>query len=283
MKPILHTIKTGGSPRGLHQLLHWLRCPEQARLRLERENLVGAQMPYFDVGILYHAFQKLYHTEKLLRDNLSCIELVDENKILLTPSEEARIEAERLFRSYRGRYTRNRFGRVLDCEVTLGETPEESRCIEQAPWNVPHYPVTGRIDMVVSIGKKQADSLNNEAQGIQPGLWLVDWKTDSGRHRKQAERYTESLQGICYTTLWNTLYPKKPAKGILYAVVYKNATIGHELLVSTHRPDVDPFILGNVLSLATRAMQQLPPTKNPTSCIDNGFLCPFMLNPCERY
>lgn len=278
MKIILQSKSSGGSGTGVSYYNSLLGCPRKAQLRAkEMENnpyngMTGS-LP-LDIGTIFHEFLELYYTDPKARmQNPSAIQFVQDSGDPAALDEQARLEAERLFRAYRTKFPSDELGSVVALEEQL-----EGEVVESA---VGVSPFTARLDMVVKIGVKDCRRLQNTRNiEVTPGYYIVDHKTATARYGNIRDIYTNSLQFTAYYLAWNAVHPKQKVQGTLVNIVFKNKEVRFETIVVPPPTGIQIKALHNMFRIAK---SRDPDEANSTQCFMWGRTCKYLTDGlCDR-
>lgn len=218
-RPILHTLASGGSGTGVSFYNGWgSGCPKSAALyeqAAEEGRTFLAEKGPLAVGTIFHAFMEM-HFNRALRKN------EDPKKVRFSDvvDQEARFEAERLFRAWREQFpSPNEFGKVLEVEDLHPTT--RAKEVGEA---VGIFPFNYKPDLVTNISADDAKRLHatHEVHGrIKPGRWITDHKTEGKRDGMLIDRSLNDLRFAAYIQAWNAEHPKKPVNGIIRNTWFK--------------------------------------------------------------
>jgi len=273
MKPVLNSIKLGGSGTGISYYSSVMTCERKAALtkqfeesRPERVTLDAAY-----TGTLFHALMEMYYKHQT--DDFA-IELDD------TGDQQEMEEAMRLFREYTKRFKADEWitmhtehllpdpaipGHVNDILAVLGIAP-----------------LTIRVDLVCEIRPEHVDGLV-ESRGIdlKPGIYLVDHKTSSVRSGDQVFRYQNNLQMDVYMAVWNACNPSFQCEGMLVNNIYRykalNAKAFETILVAPPSEDRVQQ-LKEWLMEAKRRVDANTATPNLSACFTTWGACPHLIS-----
>lgn len=152
-----------------------------------------------------------------------------------------------------------------------------------------HSQVTGAADILGTINQAQAAWWAREFDlHLQPGLWLLDWKTTNQRHTQEAAeaKWLNTLQAKLYPALLNC-----ESGGSVLGTIYL-AIVRHKEL---RRRDVSPKALASIQAFASRWypqdgqeakemveyslwMQEQNRRALGAACYSYGRPCPFKVN-----
>jgi hypothetical protein len=221
IKTILHTIKGGGSGTGLSYYRNMVGCPRRARLdaeAAEEHEATASDNDATGIGTIFHAFMEHYYRGDLDDENL-VLEIADESGHGVL--EDRRIEAERLFRAHRKRFSRSELGTVLEVEKLL-PSPDDAAMAQRINDAVGINPFTCKIDLVLDLTENDCLRLKETRDiEVRPGIWLLDHKTAKARRSTEAEKWTNDFQPIAYQLAWNAAFPKLQAQGMIISSTYR--------------------------------------------------------------
>jgi hypothetical protein len=282
MKTILHTISSQGSPWGLSTWRSIAICSRRAALDAQAKSeraRSSADTIETQTGTIYHAFQEVYHSGELAReDDTTCIEFVQDGGHW-EPIEVARLKAEELFRGYRARYTAKYLGRVLHIEYPLDVSALD------LPWKPAGMPLTGRIDKVVKISLRDSMRLQAaERINLPPGIYACDYKTEGSNSPNLGDRYRNMLQFSAYQLMWNALHPTKKLAGFLVQPAIKSSRPSYGLHYVPPVGEAEERIVRVFLERAYEEFQRPAARANPTACFEYNRPCYWLVTgACPRY
>ncbi len=280
---IARAINSGGSGRGMSFYAVASRCGRKARLQdVRREDFVDGEKAGLPdtkhalvIGSIYHLFQEQWRKP---RPDLE----LDMSMAAYNPNV---IEALRMFRGFSRLWGRNYWGKPIAVECKLPRGENETAQVTK----LMGHEVTGTIDMAVEMNQEDAERCQRRVPGIEPGRYLVDWKTADGESDGVA--LTQGLQALWYPALWNICFPAMPADGIIFDIAMKRgrrrdramyATDFQAVLVRTPSDAVEAAVRelrGMVKSGALNVLQDIP---NRAECVDwMGKVCPFFKDACN--
>lgn len=281
---ILQSVSGGSSGFGISFWKSWLGCQERAA-RMEREYRERLRTktppplstnPALLTGTIVHALLEYYYSppkERALKLDTTAISYMDDVGDPLDVAAESRLDAEAIFRAYRVEFPPDELGKVVAVEKFVGG--EEVECaLECAPF-------TCKIDLIVRIDKRAAHRLRRTRQiDIEPGLWLVDHKTDSFRNPLYESYYTDEVQFTAYMLAWYAKTGTAP-KGMLVNILGKQSRPRFETIVIPFPSPDKQAVLASFLRLAQQRREEYDGRQcNVTLCYYPN-PCPFRLQ-CRR-
>lgn len=220
-KPIYQTLRSRGSGTGITYWGKWADCPERAYLdeqAADRNEPTSMESEATRTGTIVHAFLELYYRRGAgLPFEVGAVRFQSERGDPFDVEEEARIEAERIFRAYRVNFPANEIGKIIAIErlvPDVGDIAMKER-VEKA---VGISPYTMKPDLVIKLTKKDCERLKRTRNvDLKPGLYLVDHKTDNARWG--IDRYLNSHQFTAYFLAWEAAFGVK-LQGVLVNICY---------------------------------------------------------------
>ena len=207
-------VSSGGSGRGVSYYLNAAACPRKARLDAELVE-AGPRPLYPDsaatIGTLFHKLCEVYYGQKT-RDIV--LELDD----LRLRGDIA--EAYRLFAGYTKVFACDEW-EVISTEELVPRDEVDADAI-RVSFGVE---LTARLDLVVRVREEDIPRLIRTRpglEGIEPGVYLVDHKTQGARGSQDAMKYGMSAQFVAYQMMWNLLHPEEPCSGMIANIVVKH-------------------------------------------------------------
>ncbi len=220
-------FESGGSGRGVSWHMDAAGCPLRRALRdlagkraeangLPREHNWAA-WEHADRGTVFHALVAAYHTG-----------WINPEQALEIPCPEAKSafdEGVRFFTGYKEHFPPNFWGEVIGTEVKLftGEQEDE----------LPPFVVPVTIDMIIQVDEEDISRIVRHLptlQGMEPGVYLVDWKTRDQKPYNLLNAYGGKVQGLAYQAAYNYNQfigcpedPEEPCKGMIYMGI-----VGHK-------------------------------------------------------
>lgn len=280
---LTQTEPHGGSPRGISFYKNAAGCGRRAVLDAEEKaqqtetGVIGEgseDVNHFAVGVHYHRLHEL-----AIRGQRAD-EAWDMSDSAMSPSL---VEALRLFRGYMSMWgsVGARFGgRTVATEVSIPATPAGAEAIRAQFGD----DLTGRIDAVVDIDNPSAAQVNTGLV-IEPGRYLVDFKTASSHSQQHDWTFRFSEQAAAYLHIYNLENPGNPAKGMIFDLIVKhknlvNKSFGAFLQIAA----VDDVpMLRNLVQIGSHNMKD-GGKANPTQCISGFQPCRhFKSGKCGRY
>jgi hypothetical protein len=173
------------------------------------------------VGSIVHMLMELYYSRgKSKPFDTVAIRYVQDSGQPANISEEARLEAERLFRAYRLEYPPDEVGTVLGIEEPIENNSAVDEAVGIAPFSM-------RYDLKTRLNARQAKRLKATRRlSLRPGTYLWDHKTDKFRRANLIDYYTYSLQFTAYILGHNAMYPKAPVNGLIVNDMIKTKEVG---------------------------------------------------------
>jgi hypothetical protein len=195
------------------------------RLRAEQGRRTSMDTVATLTGSIYHKYQEIYRTHDKMQ--LGLIDVSPSMLLTCDEFDQAKSMAVKLFDAYRGLYGPDDLGKVLAIEKALPSTEAFANKIHKRLG----LSATCRIDLVVRVNRKVADALSERAgDDIEPGVWIVDFKTMSRRFQSSIDEYRTSIQFTMGQLLWNQENPRNKAKGTLVDVAIKTSQPKFELV-----------------------------------------------------
>lgn len=280
MKPIIHTIPTGGSGRGYHYYRSVATCPRRAWLA--KNNPFGeAREIATQIGTIYHALQEVYRSDAGEGFDTRAVEYVHDSGAPFDIIEEARARAEEIFREYRVKFGPRDLGRPIAIEENVASEAGDLWLPD------PKMPLTARLDLVVRIDVPTALRIRAKRElNVRPGFYAVDFKTDAYPTPADRDRYVADLQFMIQQFLWNARNPRQQLSGVLIDVAYKTKRPQFGLIYVPPVGDLELHIVRNWLAQMweyhERVMGDYPPA-NPTACFDWKRACHWLIQErCDR-
>jgi len=203
--PILHTMHSGGSGSGLSFYRNWATCPRRGyldQLASAAGHPTSSDSIETRTGSIYHAFQELYETTKTPNFDTVAVEFVHDSGETANIEEDARREAERLFRAFRVRYRPGNLGRPLGVEILV----KSSELKAPPRWLPAGMVLTAKFDKVVKVTVGDVIRIRKErGLNLRTGYYLVDYKTDKFISAATDDKYRAETQFMLYELLWNAL------------------------------------------------------------------------------
>lgn len=201
------------------------------------------------VGTIFHGLCSEYHREPAL-SWAEAVEFVDETGAPYTAIDaEISAEALRVFHGYRKEIPPEFFGKVEAVELPIGAA---------APVQIgsTSYDLSGRLDMLVRLSEADCERLGTIVYsyetkkqpkimwdlGVEPGLYIVDHKTEAQRGKAVKVKFEQSLKFAFYQHVWNLEHPADPVHGVLANVVFKTAKVEQWTVQQSAMRD-DPSLL----------------------------------------
>jgi hypothetical protein len=276
MKPILHTMPSSGSPRGLHYWLGWLGCPRRAWYQEQRDkNEPQAFEKTLAIGSIFHAYCEIYYKTILgkgkeggFKFDTNYVKFSQVEDCVDGTMEEARATAERMFRYYRVASPPDDFGKIVAVEQAI-----------KAPEGLFPVEVTGRIDLVVKFTKASALKFNHRWNcDVQEGVYIVDHKTRGSYGPSTSDADALSLQFPCYALIWNALNREK-VQGVIVNTVGKDKNVHITRSTVPLMLDAQEKVIRDALYWANKRREEaygnIPPMANVVHCMDYYRACPF--------
>ncbi len=283
----------GHSGRGISYYAAWAGpCGKKIQLDeslrdqgTDRENPVDARgFHYFDVGTYYHLLHEIAARGQHDHETWDCTD-----GSLDVDFEEAL----RLFRGWKlafGSLEEKYGARLLGAEVDLpGDYVKSAKIMLEFGGLL-----TGRADAVIEIHDPQAAMLNTQTEKssgliLQPGVYIVDFKTSGSYSDLDYFKYTRDLQARNYLALYNRVHPEKPAVGFIFDQINKHANLrrtptydkngkmkassSFHAYVQLPAPD-DAQALQQLVRVAR--INRDNPKANPAACIGQYKVCPHL-------
>lgn len=187
-------------------------CPRRSRLDKEHGRGTSFQA---QVGTAFHKLAELYYTEQLRDVALPLNDMADFDTDFVQ-------EALRLFFGYTQFFPANEWI-VVTTERLLPENDEQRKKVLEAIG----VPFTWRSDQLVRLEESHAGQfLDRRFLPIEPGNWLVDFKTHGQKDSKAELKYSISAQFISNMMAHDALFPEDKLKGLIVveAVRHKKLT-----------------------------------------------------------
>jgi len=279
MKPLLHTLPTGGSGHGFSYWASWMGCALQAELKAAR-----AAVQKYDansgrtVGSILHALLELYYTRGKQHPFDACaVKYTQDSGDVADVDDNARIEAERLFRAYRMRFPPDELGKVLHAEVTVADSPAMDEAVGVSPFTI-------KPDLVVSLTGLQAKRLRaTRGISIKSGRYIVDHKTDAAKWKIMYPRYFHDLRFTAYMVGWNAARPACKVDGLIVNSLVKTTAVNFVTIVIPLPGRTETEALHRFMLDAQRIQAQSLHEPNATRCFDYNEVCPFLADgTCNR-
>lgn len=286
MRVVLDTLQGGGSGRGVSYWKRWMGCERQALFYETAGRFKGKVSKALVIGTIVHAMLELYYKLAMLKGpakplalKTTAIRFVDDAGDPADIADEARIEADRLFRAYRVQFPPTELGRVVGVE----EQVEGSR-VEHA---VGVSPYTAKPDLIVQLTKVDCKRLwKTRRIKVWPGYWLVDHKTEGEPSAEQLlagwapdEAFADSIQFTAYMLAYQAKYPRRAVEGLLVNVIPKSKRPEFRTLVvpwpSMKKIAVLRTFLDHASSRQHRALRLGHAPANITYCFAYNQPCPF--------
>lgn len=294
---LVQDFKHGGSTHGMSKWETAAKCGRKANLKvIHRERLDSArrqevenaeEVEALETGTYYHALQ-----ENGLRGQL-------EGAVWDQTDEAYNIhftEAVRLFRGYQDAYgsALKRWGaNLVGVEIPLGGEPGSDLALEIE--RRMGAPLTGRADAIIEI-VDPAVALENTGLDLEPGCYLLDFKTAKQKNSKQDWQFTFGNQEIAYTLMYNVEHPEAPIKGFLFDLVVRHVKLRKEPELDKNGKvkagksfyaylaqalDGDEAIIRALLDAGAQNMAA--DRANPAECFSGFGACPFFeMGICNR-
>lgn len=277
-RPILHTVR-GGSGWGVSTYRSWLNCEKRAWLDSQlaaggrsNDSLETA------VGTIYHALQEIYGQTQDRGLDTSVVEYVQDSGDPANFDEEARLQAENLFRSYRTQFAPNLMGKIVALEELLDGSDLA------VPWKPAGLKLTARLDRVVKLTASDVIRIRGlRGLNLIPGIYGYDFKTAGARYANTADQYKADIQFMVYQLLWNALRPKQTMNGFLVDVAYKTKPPHFELIYVPPVGALEERIVAAFFGRALEAIGHDPPRANPDRCFMYYRICRHLVEGrCDR-
>lgn len=280
MKPILHTLNSGGSGTGYSYYAAWAKCGRAATLA-EKAKVDGEQQEepsYFGIGRIYHALLELHFKRGMQEPfDVQAVQYSD------TVDEEIRVEAERLFRAFRVICPPNTFGTVKEIEIGYPQTIKQTDLLAE----LAGMPYSFKPDMVVRLDKVAAQGLQSRWQlDVSPGYYLVDHKTLGQWDGSAISRYMNSHQFTLYQMAWNALFPKMPVQGLIADIMLKYKAPELKMLLIPFPDETAQKAALAFLKYCKFIQDNAPdfPNSLPENCFPKGRTCNwFTQGLCNRH
>lgn len=216
--PVLQTIKTGGSGRGISYYNTVMSCSRKARFMLEKEQTrkESYKLDSAFTGTIFHALMEMFY----LHGTKFVVE-IDQ-----TGAQQELTEAQRLLDGYSRFFAKDDWETVAT-EVLLPGTNEdgtlafESETAKKigAVLGIPEFAC--RIDLVARVYKKHVDNIMGTRNVLlEPGIYLVDHKTAARREENRLFKFLNDLQMDTYMMAYNAAHDE-PCLGMLVNNVYR--------------------------------------------------------------
>lgn len=284
VKPIFQTLKSRGSGTGITYWLKWADCPERAYLdELAADNCEPTSMESEATkkGTILHAFLELYYKRGVgLPFEVGAVHFQTMRGDASNEDEEARIDAERLFRAYRARFPANELGKIVAIEKlvpVIGDNAMKAR-IEKA---VGIAPYTMKPDLVIKLSKRDCERLKRTRSiDLKPGFYLVDHKSDNSRWG--IEKYLETHQFTAYFLAWEAAFGVK-LQGVLVNIVFTTKIPDFLTILVPPPSPVRIKSLHHQLASIAFLREHMPRWKNTNRCLFPK-PCLFHVNKvCRKY
>lgn len=194
-------LNSESSGRGISYYTKGVICPKFVQLGQKygdvqdtRENDTSK----LDIGLIFHKLQELYHSGEL---GTLTIEDRDVNTTLAIQA------GLKLFLFYRAHFDPNFWGVPYAVEQAYKDVG--------AMWGVKEF--TFRPDLVVRVSIEDSVRISARYPHIimDPGLWIIDWKTASAKDVRAKEKYENSVQFAAYCATLQSLLPDEDIRGLL--------------------------------------------------------------------
>mgnify|MGYP001610614931 CR=1 FL=1 len=226
VKPILHSLNSGGSGFGMSYYGRWAQgCPKRATLdtaaAIKYEPGSSDDNDAFGLGRLLHAYLELHYKRGVKG-------IFDTAAVKFSGSyvhDEHRVKAEAIFRAYRINHGPLELGAVLEVEKGYPENKKQAQSIEEV---VGVSPYTFKPDMVIRSGRRDMARLQKVYRCIlpKPGKYLVDHKSEGGEDASTLDRYLNRLQFTAYMLGYNAIHVDDPCLGLIVNVLKKTQGFG---------------------------------------------------------
>lgn len=245
--------------RALHGCIHRLSCVGDD----------GDGGPDADFGTVCHSYLAAYHTPGMELPTLS--EEIPQGAYV-SPAE--------LMRRYSRRFTPSGLGTPLLVETRLTmyvEMPEGMR----------REPFVGTLDRVARFDADECEFLAQE-RGImiEPGAWLIDWKTKTKRDRTMISKFLRDPQFTGYTQLWEA-NGGEPLKGTICGIIIRYAEDRDDGFVNLIIPPPDEDAILRWKSIIASGAEKLRTLgaewKDATRCYEWGRECPCLMDGCNQH
>lgn len=283
---IVQDTQHGSSGRGISYWAKAASCGRKANLE-EAAGPREARVEGMDddpdalmVGTYYHQLH-----EMKIRGQTSDLVWDGQNEAF-TPSFT---EAVRLFRGYMdhwGSVGARWGGHVVGTEVGIPQTDAGRAKIRKLFGD----DVTGRVDALVEV-TDPAQVYENTGLTLEPGLYLLDFKSLKSHSEQHRWSYGFSLQAATYLEIYNLEHPEAPAKGMLFDCIFKHKALrkipdakgGSSFQAYLQAPNPsDPQVIEALVTLGKRNVSE--DIANPAECLSGFSPCFwFRSGKCPRY
>lgn len=266
-----YVIQEGGSGSGVGYWRRWSLCPRKAWLSEQAdENTSVEEKPVPNdralVGTLVHAYLELWR-EGVINDPEE-VEFTARFDI----KEEVLAEAMRLAKWYFANCTRDGLGRVVATEFRF-ENPETIKIT----------PFTGLIDLLVEVQDVVEFNKVNDCTLIQPGYYIVDYKTTSAFGQNDTMRWSLDPQPTAYMM---ALKAKYQLEGMLIEQIGTTKTPKRRVLQLPMPNEAEERGLNNYLTSCHNAKMlaydHAYRPANWTQCLDYARTCWWYGKGCDR-
>lgn len=285
-KPLVHSLRKGGSGRGLTYYSGAVLCSKRRMLddQAEAQGLPSSgEDENTLLGSMYHAYHEL--ADRIGREKLDTqlVEFAGDG-LQFGPSETARVTAENLFRAYRARFPLGTLGMLLTAEEVIDLSSVE------APWKPAGMQLTMAADRIEIIHVQHSSMIRKYRNiNIPPGYYARDYKTDGSwpgaPHLRQ--KYENDLKGFLYQLGWNATHPEphKQLRGMIYDIAFKKSkTPEFDIVLQPPPGPAEVKAIRSLLELAQAMLAMDPPPANPLACFSFNKTCPwFVQKLCGRY
>lgn len=291
-KPLLHSLQGTGTPYGISNYRQLaFGCGKKVSLRTAWENQTGAAAGNLGIGSITHAFLEMYYTPE--NDPNFQASAVRFESVRGDPEEEARLEAERIFRAYRARFPAGELGNNRYVEHYLPQGKDGTEIVDHdelvnlwAPVvEFVGLPYTARLDMVIRVTPTDCKRIKKtRGLNLKPGHYLIDYKTAAWHSAHMENVYRRDVQFIAYHRAWNYLYPTKRLNGTIVIMLTKTKRPDQISLLIPAPNAADYKILRHTMTLARERLEEGKFSANPDRCHDYFRTCDFLLDgQCKRF
>lgn len=151
--------------------------------------------------------------------------------------------------------------------------------------------LTGRIDAIIDITDPQVAE-QNTGLVLEPGRYLVDFKSLKSHSAQHAWSYQFSLQAATYLHIYNLENPANPAKGMIFDIIFKHQNLrkvadkrgGASYASYLQKPVSDDIQVVESLVQIGRSNLEGGGKTNPAACFSGFSPCRHFVNgKCGRY
>jgi len=284
---LVQQTQHGSSGRGISFWSKAATCGRKANLdeaagpREARQEAMDDDPDALMVGTYYHLLHEFRAKGAL--DGL----VWDQTDQAWTPSFT---EAVRLYRAYVGHWgdPGQRYGgRIIGTEVPIPATDVGKGRIREMFGD----DVTGRVDAILEV-IDPAVALENTGLELQPGVYLLDFKSLKAHSEQHRWSYAYSLQAATYLEIYNLEHPEAPALGMIFDCIMKAKHIKKEVDAKTGRSSYQAYlqlpaqndkkVIEALVTIGKRNVNE--DIANPSQCLSSWTPCYwFKSGKCQRF